>query len=225
MKNKVLDKIKKLLRLAKSNNANEAAIALSRAQKLMLEHGIESDNPALAGVNDHTVDVLSKAKTPTKYLGVLVHSISKAFGCECYFQPTFTHMEVVFIGHDERPKIAGYVFTVLERQLSRARKEFIDSLSRRMKKQNKTKRADQFCEGWCIGVHQKIESFALSEKERTELMTFKNQISDLSPCSAREAKGNGSIADESRFKGYKAAQSVTLNHGVNGQETAKIEAY
>ncbi|SHF87575.1 DUF2786 domain-containing protein [Vibrio gazogenes] len=224
MKEKILDKIKKLLRLAASSNPNEAALALSRAQKLMQEHGIQSDTPELAGVNEQVIDAMSKAKTPTKYFGMLAHSIAKAFGCEYYLQPTFTNMGVVFIGHDERPKIAGYVFAVLERQLMKARKEFIESLSSRMKKQNKTKRADQFCEGWCIGVYRKIEQFALSDKEQQEIQTFKQSIDDLSSCNAREAKGSGVAADESKRKGYAAARDVTLNHGVSGNETMKLGA-
>lgn len=224
MKRKVLEKIKKLLRLANSSNPNEAALALSRAQKLMQEHGIESDNPELAGVNDFVIDAMSKAKTPTQYFSILARSISKAFGCEYYFQPTFTNMEVVFIGHEERPKIAGYVFSVLERQLNKARKDFIDGLSNRMKKQTKTKRADQFCEGWCIGVYQKIAEFALSEKEQQELISYKSSISGLSSCSAREAKGSGRAASESKMRGYRAAKEVTLNHGVDGRETVKIGA-
>lgn len=224
MKDKILDKIKKLLRLASSSNPHEAALALSRAQKLMQEHDIESDSPELAGVNDFVVDAMSKAKTPAKYFAILAHSVAKAFGCEYCFQPTFKNMEVVFIGHEERPKIAGYVFSVLERQLNKARKEFIDSLSNRMKKQNKTKRADQFCEGWCIGVYRKITEFALSEKEQQEVISYKNNISDLSSCSSLEAKGSGRAASESRMQGYRAAKDVTLNHGVDGSETVKLGA-
>ena len=36
---KYLEKIKKLLNLAKSPNPNEAAVALSRAQAMMRKHG------------------------------------------------------------------------------------------------------------------------------------------------------------------------------------------
>ncbi len=222
MKEKALDKIKKLLRLASSSNPNEAALAMSRAQKLMQEHGIESDDPELAGVNDHVIKAISKAKSPAQYFSVLTRAVANAFGCEFYFQPTFKNMEVVFIGHDERPKIAGYVFAVLERQLSKARKEFIEALSNRMKKQNKTKRADQFCEGWCIGVYRKIEEFALSDNEKQELLAYKNNVGGLSACAGREAKGSGRAASESRMQGYNAAKNVTLNHGVSGSEAEKL---
>lgn len=222
MSNKIMKKIKKLLRLAASSNPHEAALALSRAQKLMQEHGINSDDPELAGVNDSTIDAYFKARTPTKYFGILAHSIAKAFGCEYYLQPTLSNMQVVFIGHEERPEVAGYVFSVLERQLVSSRKEFIKTLSPRMKKQNKTKRADQFCEGWCIGVWQKIQEFALSDKEREELIEYKNKTPDLSSCNSRDAKGAGRFADESRRQGYYAAKDVTLNQGVNGQESQKL---
>lgn len=221
MSNKVLEKIKKLLRLAKSSNQHEAALALSRAQKLMQEHGIGSDAPELAGVTDATIEALFKAKTPTKYLLMLAHSIGKAFGCEYYFKPTLKNMRIVFYGHNERPEIAGYVFTVLERQLTKARKEYLDTLSARMKRATKTKRADQFCEGWCMGVHSKIQQFALSEKERDELLSYKGKI-NLSDGKAREAKGAGRMADEAKYQGYRSAKDVTLNHGVNGEQLRRI---
>ncbi|MCS6113049.1 DUF2786 domain-containing protein [Shewanella baltica] len=221
MNSKILDKIKKLLRLATSSNQHEAALALSRAQKLMQEHGIESDDPALAGVKDATISALFRARVPTQYLLILAYSIAKAFGCEFYFKPTFKNMQIVYIGHNERPEVAGYVFNVLERQLTKARKEFLDTLSTRMKRANKTKRADQFCEGWCMGVHNKIEQFALTEKERTELIAFKDNV-DMVKGEAREAKGSGRIADDAKYQGYKSAKNVTLNHGVNGQAQQRI---
>lgn len=222
MKDKVLDKIKKLLRLATSSNPNEAALALSRAQKLMQEHGINSDAPELAGVQDSMVDALSTAQKPTKYFGVLAYTISRAFGCEFYFQPTFKNMQIVFIGHNERPEIAGYVFTVLERQLVKARKEFISGLSKRMKRSTKTKRADQFCEGWCAGVHHKVTAFALSEEEQEQVNAFKEQQSNLEVIDLRNRKARSNADMQARSDGYVAAQDVTLSHGVNGTEVAKL---
>lgn len=134
MNNKVLDKLKKLLRLAKSSNPHEASLALSRAQKLMIEHNIGADNPELNGVCDETITSQLRIQTPPAYLAGLFNLVKEAFGCDGYFQPTFTRMEMVFIGHDQRPEIAGYVYTVLERQLTAARKEFMSTLSKRMKK-------------------------------------------------------------------------------------------
>ncbi|WP_407546527.1 DUF2786 domain-containing protein [Vibrio parahaemolyticus] len=222
MKDKVLNKIKKLLRLATSSNPNEAALALSRAQKLMQEHGISSNAPELAGVQDSMIDALSTAQKPTKYFGVLAYTVATAFGCEFYFQPTLKNMQIVFIGHNERPEIAGYVFTVLERQLVKARKEFISGLSKRMKRSTKTKRADQFCDGWCTGVHRKVTAFALSETEQEQVKAFKEQQSDLEDVDLRSRKARSNADIQARSDGYVAAQDVVLSHGVNGTETVKL---
>ena len=223
MKNKILEKIKKLLRLAKSSNPNEASLALSRAQKLMEEHGIGADAPELSGVCDATITSQIKAQTPPRYIGYLAQSIKLVFGCDFYFRPTFTQMVIVFIGHDQRPEIAGYVYTVLERQLTKARKEYLSGLSKKMKRTNKTARADQFCEGWTIGVHNKIKAFALSPEELNQIEAFKSNV--VLECShARAAKGKGQSHAEARHQGYEASKDVTLNHGVNRKETYKLEA-
>ncbi len=220
---KVLDKIKKLLRLAKSSNPHEASLALSRAQKLMIEHNIGADNPELNGVCDETITSQLRIQTPPAYLAGLFNLVKEAFGCDGYFQPTFTRMEMVFIGHDQRPEIAGYVYTVLERQLTAARKEFMSTLSKRMKKANKTIRADQFCEGWVIGVYKKVEVFALSDDEKLQIESFKKSTS-LEKANVRAAKSAGQKGNEARYQGFKESKNVVLNHGVPGQESKKLEA-
>ena len=45
---KILDKISKLLALSESDNPNEAAIALERAQKLMKEHSVTMTDVSLS---------------------------------------------------------------------------------------------------------------------------------------------------------------------------------
>lgn len=223
MSNKAIDKIKKLLRLAKSSNPHEAALALERAQKLMNEHNIRMDAPELHGVNDETITSKLRAQTPPAHIAGLFQLVTSAFGCDGYFQPTFMNMEVVFIGHDHRPKIAGYAFTVLERQLSIARKDFVASLSKRMKRANKTARADQFCEGWIVGVQRKVKALVLSDEELAQIDTFKSGT-DLESANVRKSKASGAKANEARFKGYQAAQKVVLNQGVQGEDLRKLEA-
>jgi len=223
MNEKILDKIKKLLRLAKSSNPHEASLALARAQKLMVEHSIGADSPELSGVCDETITSQLRIQTPPAYVAGLFNLVRQAFGCDGYFQPTFTRMEIVFIGHDQRPEIAGYVYTVLERQLTTARKEFMSTLSKKMKKVNKTARADQFCEGWVVGVYSKVEAIALNDDEKLQIETFKNST-DLEKANVRAAKTAGRKGEEARYQGFKESKNVVLNHGVSGQESKKLEA-
>lgn len=51
-KEKVLEKLKKLLALSKSDNPHEASLALQRVQKLMQAYGITRDDIALSDIDE-----------------------------------------------------------------------------------------------------------------------------------------------------------------------------
>lgn len=51
-KEKILEKLKKLLALSKSDNPHEAALALQRAQKLMLAYNITQADLALSDIRE-----------------------------------------------------------------------------------------------------------------------------------------------------------------------------
>lgn len=55
MNNRVLEKIKKCLRLATSDNPAEAAAGLRQAQKLMAMHGLTQSDLELSEVSSHRV--------------------------------------------------------------------------------------------------------------------------------------------------------------------------
>ena len=57
-RDKLLDRIKRLLRLAESSNVHEAASAAARAQELMSRHRIEAaslEADSTAGIVDHRI--------------------------------------------------------------------------------------------------------------------------------------------------------------------------
>ena len=65
-----LEKIKKLLNLAKSPNPNEAAVALSRAQAMMRKHGFEIGDVMLSEVGS-TTTLVDKINPPSWVLRLL----------------------------------------------------------------------------------------------------------------------------------------------------------
>lgn len=218
---KLLRRIKKLLALAKSTNPHEAAQALAIAQKLMQEKGV-SQHEIEISESDSTAKF---ARKPASYVHMLVTVIEKAFGVKCYFSGSTTRKYCVrFFGHDERPEVAAYCFDVLNRKLQSARKEFNASQSPRLKRSTLISRADAFCEGWVQGAYQSVEDFALTEHEKTMLEaheTYLYEKRNLKQGTARSA-GNTRDGDSSRYDGYAQGRKVKLNHGVSGQETAKL---
>ncbi|MGC6405228.1 DUF2786 domain-containing protein [Bisgaard Taxon 45] len=224
---KLLKKIKKLLALSKSNNPHEAAKALEMAQKLMAEHDVNSIDVEISESD-------SKQKFSRKtgqYVHALASLIERVFGVEAYFSDRTNNISdqkvhAVFFGQEERPIIASYCFDVLYRQLQQARKAFIATQSKRLKRSTLIARADNYCLGWVHGVYKTVQDFVLTPEEKGKMERYKNQLHEK--LNLREAKArkvgdtrerNG---DESGLRGYLDGKKVKLNRGVNGQETLKI---
>ncbi len=230
MTNRAIDKIKKLLRLAKSANEHEAAAAMSRAQTLMQQHGLSQESPELSVVCSGHVESKFRARKPTTYFATLGAMVAEAFGCRVHF--TWNWIKggyiVTFTGHSERPDVATYAYEVLERQLIKARTEFMGTLNKRIKRTTKTSRADLFCEGWVSSVKMKVKAFALSDEESQQLATYMRAThpdlkqSDTRQASTKNARGG---ADDALWAGYNAGKDAKLNHGVDGQEQGKLSAF
>lgn len=123
-KNKIIEKIAKLMAMGNSTNPNEAAIALARAQKLMQEYQLTTDDVQLQSINEDTQDIPSIFRSRWLY-SLLCNSISSAFGIECVFISNRSVVnKVTFIGPQERVAGAGYAFTILSRQANFVKREF-----------------------------------------------------------------------------------------------------
>lgn len=124
-KDKIIDKIAKLMALGNSTNPNEAAIALARAQKLMQEYKISADDVSVEAVVEEEHAIPSIFRNRLLYTS-LCQCICNAFGLRCIylFNANNVMKAVTFIGPRERVAPASYAFTILVRQADFARKEF-----------------------------------------------------------------------------------------------------
>jgi hypothetical protein len=223
--NKIKDKIKKLFALSKSPNANEAALALEMAQKLMAEYGVHYAGSGGFEIVEDEVKTTSGAKPP-RYEIYLISEIAEAFGCQCaygrHYQPhhslgaTFSFHHT-FAGIEHRVKIAMYIADVLLRKLKNARTAYIKTLGRVRIRKNKISRADDFCLGWAVTVVSKLHEFANTPDEQAAIDMYVANLgwSDSLKTIKRERVGQ-SLNDF--VKGRKAAANVQIQHGVEGQE-------
>ena len=222
MNDKIFDKIKKCLALANSSNPNEAATALRQAQALMKKHEISTEDIQLSDVKHYTTQA-SRAKNPPNYNHVLVGLIMRVFGVEAYYQRDFfsgmTHIR--FIGINDNAQIAGYAFDVLQRQLNKARREYLKTL-KRFKTANKTRKADVFSEAWVFGAAEKVSKFVRSEKEEHIIGEYMNKkhehLKESKPRKHKEKSTDG----EDRYAGYMQGKKASLNHGVNESKQGRL---
>jgi len=147
-RNDIIEKIRKCMELAKSGGEHEAAAALRQAQKLMEMHQVSQVEMLAAGVGE------SKAKSgavarPAKWESDLAGRIAHAFGCNLIFTRSYWDIaHWLFVGVAPANEVAAYSFEVLLRQALKARSGFIATTLKRIKKTNKTRRADLFSESW-----------------------------------------------------------------------------
>ena len=121
----IMDRIAKLLAMAESSNPNEAAIALERAQRLMREHQLSSDDISLHAISEQTENVPSMLRDRHLYT-TLSQMIVRAFGITCFY--TFrnsTINAITYVGPTDRVQSASYTFTVLARQAAQLKKDFV----------------------------------------------------------------------------------------------------
>ncbi len=227
-RNKLLEKIKKLLALSKSSNPHEAAKALALAQKLMAQNELNQSDIIFSEYDSKQKFALN---TP-RYIHNLSSLICRAFAVEGYFSNHYAGQEygenklhAVFFGKEERPMIASYCFDVLYRQLQKARQDFNANQSKRLKRSTLIARADNFCEGWVLGVYEIINEFVVDTQEKEEMQEQRRKLNEkrkLTKGRVREVGICRERDDNSRDLGYEQGKKAQLNRAVNGQETAKL---
>ena len=215
-RNKIMERLKKLLALATSSNANESASAMRQAQKLMETYAITDEELELSDISEKESRFTSRSKPSAHMIG-LGNMIAQAFGVRLCLTGYRDAGKFTFIGPDPRPEVAEYTFDVLRRKLTASREEYLKTLSKKLKRSTKTNRADLFCRTWLYRVADTINEFAQSSAEIELLERYwEKHYGESSTYKAvtRKAKKTDSGAI---IAGHRAAAGVVLNHGVNGK--------
>lgn len=193
-----LDKIKKCLALAQSSNPNEAETALRQARKLMQALGLTMDDVRASVVGEvfqrTGKGALRRAPTWVIRLGNLV---AEAFECMVLSRRSPEGNGVVFVGVEPAPELAGYAFDVMLRQLTAARKRYLDQLSCAARSVAR-KQGSLFIDGWLYAVHKKIADFAgMDEETSISVNAYMHKhypdIPEMKP--SRESKAKFSAAE------------------------------
>ena len=158
-------KIRKLLALSKSDNENEAAAALEKANKLIEQFGL--DKEAL-----HFESVRAKAtKTYSKWRTMLSGSIAWLYGCHQYRDVNTG--KFVFTGESLDAFMAGEMFTYLHNTVIRCAKKAI-------RKNAKYKFRQDFKYGMaqriCVRILELGESCSWSSRREIKIEASKNYI-------------------------------------------------
>ncbi len=137
----VLERIEKLMALSKSSNPNEAAVALSRAQKLMRENNITSGDLNMSSISEVTIETIPGLRRAA-YVLRLAQITTQCFGLRYFFTNGRSGVaSITIMGPKDRLDGASYVHVFLQRQLKAVlaayRKQRRAELDRSYKHNNK----------------------------------------------------------------------------------------
>lgn len=221
---RILDKIRKCLEMAKSKtaNANEAAIALRQAQKLMDAHSLEMGDVLASMACEAKVPAGSDGKPPAWRVR-LADVCCRAFGTHLIICTSWLESAAfTFVGCGAAPELTGYAYQVLERQLQKARKEYL-ATQKRCKPKTKRERGDAFAHGWISAVLAKVDEFAGVEDNIAEAIQayMAKHHPDLGKFEVkrRKVKARDEVA---RDAGYHAGKAAQLHNAVGHQPTARL---
>lgn len=224
-RDKLLAKIQKCMRLAKSSNAHEAAAAMRQAQKMMEQHGI--DEGELLGLEVTSLQFITiepykrSGKTPM-YMAHLIATIMRAFDVEAVEEVAWVcgkpRMAVRYFGMKGKPDMAVYAHAVMWRQLMAAWKEY----SKTNPWVNNERGARQgFWIGWLREVRSKVMEFAGSAEEK-EMRT--KAIDRHYGGNLGEGKTNSmSVSGTTAQAGRAAAGDFSIHRPMNGEQQRRLK--
>lgn len=212
-RDRILEKVKKCLARAKSDNPNEADIALRMARKLMDQHQLDLQDVRASEAREEVIDAETK-KEPPVWKTRLAMVCAQAFGCEVIISGGWFGWSFKVIGVDSAPDLAVYAYEVLLRQLQHARKAFLETQTR-CKLATKRRRADEFANGWIDAVYRMVADFSGTDDAHAEILeayTAKKYPNlKSSPLKRRKTKAKD---EDAVWAGRDAGRSARLNHGV-----------
>lgn len=162
-----VEKIKKLLRLARDGAASpaEAANALERAMALIEQHNIEISELDLDAETERFVTErvrvgarLSEAKYLIANLVIAFFPVRITLASERKFKGwrLVSDKELVFMGTDQDVAIARYVFDFLVGASSRAMSAYVANERKERRRVTPRKKAG-FLQGWVYGVSSRLK--------------------------------------------------------------------
>ncbi len=124
---KILDKLQKLLALSASENANEAILAMEKAQELMNEHHLSVLDVAEDGSNTDIREeqVWGMTKSRQKWEAGLGHEIARAFDGRAIISPTEEGWYMTFIAAKTDIAIIVDLFDRLRTTIRRMSRDYV----------------------------------------------------------------------------------------------------
>jgi hypothetical protein len=237
---KIAERIKKLLGLSTSNNANEAASALEQAQRLMQMHKLsEADVSSMTGDGSDIIDLpMGSEGFMASWKFALVTAVARAFFCEAVGLRVKKRRKIRVFGKADDVKTVQEVFGWALKEMERLATVELERLDVRDLIEggfiDRAKYREQFLIGAAMGLGEKLkkkdEEFARSS-EKAMVLVNKNKEELRSAINVKLGDNNREtiIIDRSdeasqlaHTRGYAQGLEIQIVRGGGGGEPEKL---
>ena len=213
---KVIQKVKKLMSLAKSGNLHEAELATVKANQLLLRHNLEEiDAKNFHDESTTYVENILKSRQLNGKIRAII-SILETF----YVYPICNYgvdvMYVQVIGNKTSVVLAEYVAKFLDRELER-----LWHLNRKKLKLSGGRDKKWFMFGVAKGYQEKIERQTLVKENKKALVFLKEDLArrvlQVFPRLYSQSSSSGRPDDQSVKAGYEEGSNLSIHQGVSSK--------
>lgn len=212
-KEKIVDKIRKLLALSESSNEHEAMLAMENANKLLMKYNLEMSDISEIDLNEMVEDNILSGKRIMNYKSTLLNSIMRLNNCEMIIHNK--------IGKEKTIKALGRKHNI---QVSISMYEWLTVTMDKLAKKERGVNLNSFKIGFAHSISQKVNEI-IKERDKQKNEFDKNctalvvqekalvkQFMRSQYPNVKTVSNNTSIRDQASYMaGRSAGQSISLN--------------
>ena len=211
--NRIIERIRKLLRLSRSENPYEAALAAERVQRMLSEY-----NLTLEGIVDEETEKARQINRKTRkdleeWAHILASRTASVFDCQYFHDPNTGETSFVGVGAD--PEVCGWMYGYLYKTLLRLASEHMRGPARRLRS-SKSKREAR--KSFLLGAVAVISYRMIAQKKETPVTSCA-----LVPVKERLIRAAMPIDSES--SGERNWKSPNRNACIPGLRTTLCDPY
>lgn len=213
---RIIDKVRKLLRLSSSSNHHEAALAAERVQMMLSEYNLTLDDITEERASARVLRTRTR-KQLEGWAHYLARGTAQAFDCDYYH--SITKGETAFVGIGADPEVCSWTYSYLYNTLMRLASAHIHNLQLRTAPQREQRQARKsFLFGASYTIIERLEA----QKEKTPvtpgaLVPVKGNLIDAAmPKDVRHSSARPlHLRAGDCLAGICAGQSVPLSTPIN----------
>lgn len=221
-KQRLIDRIRKLLKLSESANEHEAAAAAAKAQALLSEY-----NLSVSDVADDDAQGASKVAAKTRqrleeWAYLLASYTAKAFDCRYYHSNSG---RTVFVGVGPDPEVCAWTFSYLYKSMLRMASVYMKTKTRLRSMTSKKAARNSYLAGAVSVIARRL----IEQKEKTPvtsdaLVPVKDAaVKAAMPEDLREKNfSQQALRADDVFAGAMDARGIPLSTPVKGQAAPSI---